>query len=52
MSIVAKLGERTYEFESSEQVTHAREIYAHSTQDQNGFETEMEEAGIDFTYEM
>lgn len=52
MSIVAKVGERTYEFDTFEQLTDAREIYARSTQDQNGFETEMENAGIEFVYEL
>lgn len=49
MTILCKIGERTYELQSGEDVTHARAIYAQSFEDQNGFEDELERVGIDFT---
>ena len=52
MSIVAKVGERTYEFETFREITLAREIYAKCVGDQNDFETEMESAGIDVIYDL
>lgn len=45
--ILVKLGERTYEMGSTD-VEKAREIYVTCVGDQNTFELQMEEAGIDF----
>ena len=50
MEIVAKIGFRTYVFENLSDLSKAREIYAQSAKDQNGFEDELEENGIDFVY--
>ena len=52
MSVLAKVGERTYEFESSQDVADAREIYATFTGGQNELEFEFEEAGIEFLIEL
>lgn len=51
MCIIAKVGERTYEFESFSDLTRVREIYANFTGDQNELEQEMENAEIEFAYE-
>lgn len=51
MSVIAKVGERTYEFESLSDLTRAQEIYAKFTGDQNEMEQEMENAEIEFDYE-
>jgi hypothetical protein len=50
--VVAKIGERTYEFNCSLDLADARETYANCLGDQNTFETELEDAGIEFTLEM
>lgn len=50
--VVAKIGERTYEFASALDLADARETFANCFGDQNKFETEMEEAGIDFAYDI
>lgn len=50
--VVAKIGERTYEFATALDVADARETYANCFGDQNKFEAEMEEAGINFTYDI
>lgn len=49
--IVAKVGERTYEFFNLEELSLAREVYMNISSDQNGFEDAMEAEGIDFTVE-
>ena len=49
--VVAKIGTRTYEFNSALDATDAREIYMNCNGDQNAVETELEDAGIDFTLE-
>jgi hypothetical protein len=51
MSILAKVGERTYEFQSQLDIEDAREIYASFTGGQNDLESEFEEAGIEFFVE-
>ena len=50
--IIAKIGERTYEMKSFEDVTQARSIYANSTGSQNEFEDELESSEIDFFYDV
>lgn len=50
--VVAKIGERAYEFETALDLEDAREIYVNCFGDQNTFEAELEEAGIDFTLEI
>lgn len=50
--ILAKIGERLYEFKSQQDLGDAREIYANCMGNQNAFETELEEAGIEFTLEL
>ena len=52
MSIVGKVGERAYEFESFQDLTKARDIYARFIGGQNEFEVAMESAGIEFTLEI
>jgi hypothetical protein len=47
--VVAKIGERTYEFNCALDVADAREVYVNTFGDQNTFETELADAGIDFT---
>lgn len=49
--IVAKVGTRTYEFNCALDVTDAKETYMNCNGDQNAFETELTDAGIDFTLE-
>lgn len=51
MAILARIGERLYEFESQAKMTAARIIYAHFSGDQNGFEEQLELKNIDFTIE-
>lgn len=51
MAIIAKVGERTYEFETMIELVEARNIYAHHTGGQNEFEEIMENEGIDFYIE-
>ena len=50
--VVAKIGERTYEFNCALDVTDAREVYVNTFGDQNAFEAELEDAGIEFTLEL
>lgn len=52
MSIVAKVRERTYEFDSQEDLARARELYSVSINNQDGFESELEAVGIDFIYDI
>lgn len=51
MSVVAKVGERTYEFQSKDDLRMAQRIYTETCRDQNGFEELMEQEGIDFLIE-
>lgn len=51
MTIIAKVGERFYEFKDIDTLTKAREIYATCMGFQDEFERLMEDAGIDFLYE-
>ena len=51
MSIVAKVGERTYEFDSFSGLTAAREIYANHTGDANSLEDKFDDAYICYMYE-
>ena len=48
MTILVKIGERVYEFNNTEDVNKAREIYVSTSLDQNGFEDEMENQHIEF----
>jgi hypothetical protein len=48
MSTLVRIGERLYEFSKSDDIEKARGIYARFTGNQNSFEDEMENAGIDF----
>jgi len=48
MTILAKVGERSYEFDSMLNLAEARNIYAHHTGGQNEFEEIMENEGIKF----
>ena len=50
--VVAKIGERTYEFNCPLDLADARETYVNCFGDQNTFETELEDAGIEFTLEI
>lgn len=50
MEVIAGFGSRSYIFYSIEDVRQATEIYAYSVKDQNGFEDQLEAAGIDFSY--
>lgn len=49
--IVAKIGERFYEFNCALDVDDAKETYKNCFSDQNGFEAELVDAGIDFMLE-
>jgi hypothetical protein len=51
MTIVAKVGERAYEFDNQSDLARAREIYCRCVSDQNDFESEMESQGVSFSYE-
>ena len=51
MAIIAKIGERQYEFETMLDLTEARNIYAHCTSSQNEFEEILENEQIDFFIE-
>lgn len=50
--VVAKIGTRSYEFNSALDVTDARETYMNCNGDQNAFETELTDAGISFSLEV
>ena len=52
MTIVAKIGERTYEVTNSQALAKCREIYARHVGDQNSLENAFEEVGIDFCLEI
>lgn len=49
MAILARIGERLYEFPDIKQVSDARAIYARCPGDQDKFESQMEESNIDFS---
>lgn len=49
MSTTAKIGTRSYEFESREDLDKAREIWNSCNDDQDDFETELEDQGIDYS---
>lgn len=51
MTYSTQIGERVYEFENMVGINTAREIYVHCVGDQNEFETELEEAGVEFIIE-
>ena len=51
MSILAKVGERLYEFESQSKLTAARIIYVHFCGSQDEFEEQMELKNINFHIE-
>lgn len=51
MSVSARVGERTYEFDSHNDLTKARAAYAYHVGDQNSFEDELEQRGVSFIYE-
>jgi hypothetical protein len=48
MSVIAHIGERSYEFDTFEGLTKARAIYAHCTGSQNEFEEIMENEHVEF----
>jgi hypothetical protein len=48
---LVKIGERLYEFNSTQDVIQARNIYAEFIGSQNDFETELENSNIEFTYD-
>lgn len=48
MSIVAKIGERSYEVIDIQVLSQCRAIYAQHTGNQNSLEDRFEELGIDF----
>jgi hypothetical protein len=50
--IIAKMGERTYEFQDRETLAQVRAMYFDHHGDQNSLETVLEDAGIEFTLEM
>lgn len=50
--VVAKIGARTYEFNCELDVADAKETYQNCNGDQIGFESDLEDAGIDFTLEL
>ena len=52
MEITVKFGYRLYIFYSQSDVTEARSIYDHHTGTLDQFEDALEDAGIDFTYDM
>jgi len=49
MSVIAKIGFRTYEFQSEEDLSKAREIW-NRPGSQDDFEDDLEYAGIQFDY--
>ena len=51
MSILARVGERLYEFDSEADVSIARELYCRCKGSQNDFEERMEDEGLDFFIE-
>jgi hypothetical protein len=51
MSILAKIGERLYEFSDTAALATSRQLYASCTGNQEAFESMMEEHGINFTIE-
>lgn len=48
MSVLVRLGERLYEFETEKDLNTARSIYAQHLGSQNEFEEIMENENIDF----
>ena len=51
MSILAKVGERSYEFPDHRMLTGARELYAHHVGSQDQLEEVFERFNIEFTLE-
>ena len=51
MAVLARIGERVYEFETTFDVAHARSVYAVYTGSQDEFESTLELEGIDFFIE-
>lgn len=49
MALIAKIGERAYTFRDSKALASARNLYAHSTGDQNDFEALMTQKGVLFS---
>jgi hypothetical protein len=49
VTILAKVGERTYELPNQQSLSKCREIYAYHTGDQNSLEDKFEDAGVEFT---
>ena len=52
MEITVKFGYRHYIFYSQSDITKARSIYAHHTGTLDQFEDALEDAGIDFVYDL
>ena len=50
--IIVKFGSRSYVFYSQTDVTKATSIYAHNTGTLDDFEEELDEANIDFCYDL
>lgn len=46
--VTVKIGERSYELNTREDVSKARAIYAACVGDQSKFESELEENGVEF----
>ena len=51
MSVLVKIGERTYEVVDEPTASRCREIYVSHTGDQNSLEEKFEKCGIDFYIE-
>lgn len=52
MAVLARIGERLYEFPNEPQVVKARELYAQFVGTQDDFETKMENSQLDFSLEL
>lgn len=52
MTVLAKIGERTYELPDQRSLSKCREIYANHVGDQNSLEEKFEEIGVDFTIDL
>ena len=52
MEIIHKFGSRSYIFYSQSDITKATSIYAHCLGNLDDFENELDEAGIDFCYNL
>jgi hypothetical protein len=51
-TILAKIGERSYELPDQQTISKCREIYAYHIGDQNSLEDKFEEAGVEFTLDL